>query len=51
MVREAATAVHLDLDIRPCPKNGTRFRAQAIEIGGKLQFPLLQDPNTGTVLY
>ncbi len=51
MVREAATALHLDLDIRPCPKNGTRFRAQAIEVGGKLQFPLLQDPNTGTVLY
>lgn len=51
MVREAATALHLDLDIRPCPKNGTRFRAQAIEIGGKLQFPLLQDPNTGTVMY
>lgn len=51
MVREAATALHLDLDIRPCPKNGTRFRAEAIEIGGKLQFPLLQDPNTGSVLY
>lgn len=51
MVREAATALHLDLDIRPCPKNGTRYRMQAIEIGGKLQFPLLQDPNNGTVLY
>jgi glutathione S-transferase len=51
MVREAATALHLDLDIRPCPKNGLRFRVHAIEIGGRLQFPLLQDSNTGTVLY
>lgn len=51
MVREAATALHLDLDIRPCPKGGKRFRPEAERIGGKQQFPLLVDPNTGSVLY
>ena len=51
LVREAASALHLDLDIRPCPKGGTRFRPEAERLGGKLQFPLLSDPNTGTVLH
>lgn len=51
MVREAATALHLDLDIRPCPKGGTRFRLEAEQLGGKQQFPLLHDPNTGSTLY
>lgn len=51
MVREAATALHLDLDIRPCPKNGQRFRAEAARLGGKVQFPMLHDPNTDTVMY
>lgn len=50
-VREAVTALHLDLEIRPCPKNGTRFRPEAQRLGGKTQFPLLIDPNTGTTLY
>lgn len=51
MVREAATALHLDLDIRPCPKGGRRFRPEAERLGGKQQFPLLIDGNTGSVLY
>ncbi|MBA4151293.1 MAG: glutathione S-transferase [Acinetobacter sp.] len=51
LVREAATDLHLDLDIRPCPKGGKRFRPEAARLGGKLQFPLLMDPNTGVVLY
>lgn len=51
MVREALTALHLDAEIRPCPKGGTRFRAEAEQVGGKQQFPLLVDPNTGSVLY
>ncbi|SFM12793.1 glutathione S-transferase N-terminal domain-containing protein [Marinobacter zhejiangensis] len=50
-VREVLTALHLDADIRPCPKGGTRFRDEAKAIGGKLQFPLLVDENTGKVLY
>lgn len=51
LVREAATALHLDLDIRPCPKGGTRYREEAERLGGKQQFPLLIDSNTGVVLY
>lgn len=50
-VREALTALHLDADIRPCPKQGSRFRPEAEQLGGKQQFPLLVDPNTGTVMY
>jgi len=51
VVREAMTALHLDVDILPCPKGGTRFRAEAERLGGKALFPLLQDPNTNTVMY
>lgn len=50
-VREVLTALHLDVEIRPCPKGGTRFRPEAEWIGGKQQFPLLVDANTGTVMY
>lgn len=50
-VREALTALHLDVDIYPCPKGGTRFRPEAERLGGKAQFPLLVDPNTNTVMY
>jgi len=50
-VREALTALHLDADIRPCPKGGQRFRPEAEALGGKQQFPLLLDENTGQHLY
>lgn len=50
-VREALTALNLDVEIRPCPKGGRVFRAEAEAIGGKQQFPLLVDQNTGTVMY
>lgn len=50
-VREALTALHLDVEIRPCPRGGTRFRAEAERIGGKQQFPLLVDCNHGQVMY
>lgn len=50
-VREALTALHLDVEIYPCPKGGTRFRQEAERLGGKQQFPLLVDANTHTVLY
>ncbi len=50
-VREALTALHLDVEIYPCPKGGTRFRPEAERLGGKQQFPLLVDPNTNTVMY
>jgi glutathione S-transferase len=51
LVREALTALHMDVEIYPCPKGGTRFRPEAEKLGGKQQFPLLIDPNTDTVLY
>lgn len=50
-VREALTALNLDVEIRPCPKGGRRFRQEAEAIGGKQQFPLLVDENSGKVLY
>ncbi|MGC8121695.1 glutathione S-transferase N-terminal domain-containing protein [Marinobacter sp. VGCF2001] len=50
-VREALTALHLDADIRPCPKGGRLFRPEAEALGGKQQFPLFHDLNTGAVLY
>lgn len=50
-VREALTALHLDVEIYPCPKGGTRFRPEAERLGGKQQFPLLVDANTNTVMY
>lgn len=51
LVRETLTELDLDAMIYPCPQNGTRFRPQAQALGGKLQFPFLVDPNTGTQLY
>lgn len=48
LVGEALTEMDLDALIRPCPKGGTRFRPTVQKLGGKLQFPFLVDPNTGT---
>ena len=50
-VREALSILDLDAQIRPCPKNGPRFRPQVVERGGKAQFPYLVDPNTGKEMY
>ncbi len=50
-VREVLTALHLDCEIRPCPRGGTRFRPEAIALGGKSQFPLFVDENADLVLY
>lgn len=51
LVREALTELDLDVMIFPCPKGGRRFRPRAEAAGGKLQFPLLEDPNTKRTLY
>lgn len=51
MVRQTLTELDIDVLILPCPKGGTRFRPTALELGGKAQFPLLEDPNTGTRMY
>lgn len=51
LVREVLTELDMDVLILPCPKGGQRFRQEAEAIGGKQQFPLLVDDNTGTILY
>ncbi len=51
LVREALTALGLDVEINPCPAGGKRFRPQAQRIGGKQQFPLLVDPNRQVTMY
>ena len=51
LVREALTELDLDAMIYPCPKGGVRYRPRAIELGGKTQFPMLVDPNTGVQMY
>jgi glutathione S-transferase len=50
-VREVLTLLNLDVEIYPCPRNGTRFRPIVQKEGGKLQFPFLIDENTGDRLY
>lgn len=51
LVREALTELDLDARIYPCPKGGSRYRGKVRELGGKLQFPFLVDPNTGRRMY
>ncbi len=51
LVREVVTELDLEVLIYPCPKGGERFRPKVKELGGKLQFPFLMDPNTDTRLY
>jgi glutathione S-transferase len=50
-VREALTVFDLDARIYPSPPEGTRYRPEAIKLGGKAQFPLLIDPNTSRQMY
>jgi len=50
-VREALSMLDLEVLVKPCPRGGERFRREAIRLGGKAQFPLLLDPNTGDTLY
>ncbi|MEM9303055.1 MAG: glutathione S-transferase N-terminal domain-containing protein [Pseudomonadota bacterium] len=50
-VREAVTALDLEVEIRPCPKGGKRFRPELIERGGRAQFPYLIDPNAEEEMY
>jgi glutathione S-transferase len=50
-VREAMTMLDLEVLVRPTPRDGTRFRPEAIARGGKKQFPLLVDPNEDLLLY
>ena len=51
LVRETLTELDLDVIILPCPAGGKLYREQAKQLGGKYQFPMLVDDNTGVVLY
>jgi glutathione S-transferase len=51
LVREALTELDLDALILPAPHGGKRFRPKVAELGGKLQFPFLVDPNADHSLY
>lgn len=51
LVREALSEMDLDALILPCPSGGSRFRPEAVDLGGKALFPYLVDPNTGQALY
>jgi glutathione S-transferase len=50
-VREALSILDLEADVRPCPKNGPRYREVVRQRGGKTQFPYLVDPNAGVEMY
>eukprot|EP00775_Hariotina_reticulata_P008777 gene8777-8955_t len=50
-VREAVSILDLDVNVYPCPKDGTVWRPKAIELGGKAQFPFLVDNNNGKQMY
>jgi len=50
-VREALCALDLEVRILPCPKQGERYRPEAVKRGGRAMFPYLVDPNTGTEMY
>jgi len=50
-VRVAVSALGLDVLFKPCPSGGKQWRPEAIEKGGKSQFPYMVDPNTGTEMY
>lgn len=44
IVREALSELDLDVEVRPCPRGGTRFRP---ELKGGKGVPQLKDPNVG----
>ena len=45
-VREALSQLDLTVEVRPCPKDAVKHRAEVEAMGGKLTFPFLVDPNT-----
>ncbi|RAL24685.1 hypothetical protein DL240_00300 [Lujinxingia litoralis] len=49
-VREALSELDISYIARTCARGDTTKRARATELSGKLQFPVLIDPNTGDVL-
>ena len=50
-LREGVNYYDLDVVVYPCPRDGPTWRKKAVALGGKAQFPLLRDPNTGALMY
>ncbi|XP_010558992.1 PREDICTED: uncharacterized protein LOC104827511 [Tarenaya hassleriana] len=50
-VREIVAVLDLDILFYPCPKGGPNFRPKVVQMGGKQQFPIQVDPNTGVAMY
>ncbi|QDZ21040.1 hypothetical protein HOP50_05g35650 [Chloropicon primus] len=46
-VRVAVSVLGIDVLFKPCPSGGKAWRPEAIEKGGKSQFPYMIDPNAG----
>ena len=42
-VREALTALDLEVEVYPCPKNGPTYRPEVVALGGRSMFPYLVD--------
>ena len=51
IAREAVSEAGLSVLVRPCPKNGTRFRPKVKEMGGKAQFPFYIDEHVPDGMY
>lgn len=51
IAREAVSEVGVTTVMRPCPRNGERFRPSVKALGGRSQFPYLIDPNTDIAMY
>lgn len=49
-VREALTALGLDVNLYPCPERYSRYRPALLRLRVKEQFPVLEDSNNDTVL-
>lgn len=49
-VREALSMLDLEAEVRPCPKQGQRFRPTVVA-KGQSTFPHLVDPNTGAEMW
>ncbi|CAL0321434.1 unnamed protein product [Lupinus luteus] len=50
-VREIVSILDLDVLFYPCPRSGPTFRPKVLDMGGKLQFPYMVDPNTRISMY
>jgi len=50
-VREGLSELDIDVEVRPCPIEGTRYRPELVTRGGKEQVPFLVDMNKGVTMY